>query len=50
MILALIGAVIWKKDEDAIEVMTQSGDMKNVLWAKLITQDMPFLMIMKLKK
>ena len=35
VILTLIGAVIWKKDEDAIEVMTQSGDMKNVLWVKI---------------
>ena len=35
VILTLIGAIIWKKDEEPIEVLTQSGDMKNVLWVKI---------------
>jgi hypothetical protein len=31
--LALAGAIVWRKDADAeIEVMSQDGDLKNVLW------------------
>lgn len=33
--LALAGAIVWKKDDDPIEVMTRDGDMKNVLWVKI---------------
>jgi hypothetical protein len=30
--LALIGAVLWKKDADPIKVRTRSGSTANVLW------------------
>ena len=33
--LALAGAIVWRKDADAIEVMAQEGDLKNVLWVKI---------------
>jgi hypothetical protein len=34
--LALIGAVVWRKDEDSdIEVMTREGRMTNVLWVRI---------------
>ena len=33
--LALVGAIIWKKDEEPIEVMVRKGEMKNVLWVKI---------------
>jgi len=32
--LALVGAIIWKKDKDPIEVFTRQGKMTNVLWVK----------------
>lgn len=32
--LALAGAIVWKKDEDDIEVMASAGATKNVLWVK----------------
>ena len=33
--LALAGAIIWRKDDDPIEVMVREGEMKNVLWVKI---------------
>lgn len=30
--LALVGAIVWRKDDAPIEVMTRAGEMKNVLW------------------
>ena len=33
--LAVAGGVVWRKDNDPLEVMTRSGDMKNVLWFKV---------------
>lgn len=34
--LALAGAIVWRKDDDApIEVMASGGALKNVLWAKI---------------
>jgi Integron cassette protein VCH_CASS1 chain len=33
--LALIGAVLWKKDSEPIEVRTQDGSAKNVLWVHI---------------
>jgi hypothetical protein len=33
--LAIIGAIVWKKDEEPIEVRTRKGEMKNVLWVKI---------------
>jgi hypothetical protein len=32
--LTIAGAVVWRKDGE-IEVMTQDGDMKNVLWVHI---------------
>jgi hypothetical protein len=34
VILALTGAIVWKKDADPIEPMGSEGDRKNVLWVK----------------
>jgi hypothetical protein len=33
--LAIAGAIVWRKDAEAITVMTRAGDMKNVLWVKI---------------
>ncbi len=33
--LAIAGAVIWRKDDEPIEVMVREGEMKNVLWFKV---------------
>jgi hypothetical protein len=33
--LALAGAIVWRKDDEPIEVMAHSGDFKNVLWVKI---------------
>lgn len=34
--LALVGAIVWRKDDtDEIEVMESQGDLKNVLWVKI---------------
>lgn len=38
IILAIAGAVIWRKDSDPIEVLVRDGDMKNVLWLKISGQ------------
>mgnify|MGYP006295201041 CR=1 FL=1 len=35
VVLALAGAIIWKKDDEPIEVMAKDGDMKNVMWVKI---------------
>ena len=35
IILAIAGAVIFRKDADPLEVMTREGEMKNVLWFKV---------------
>ncbi len=32
--LALAGAIIWKKDNDPIEVFTREGNMANAIWVK----------------
>ena len=32
--LAVAGGVVWRKDDDPLEVMTRKGEMKNVLWFK----------------
>ena len=34
VILALTGAIVWKKEADPIEPMGSAGDVKNVLWVK----------------
>jgi hypothetical protein len=34
VILALTGAIVWKKDADPIEPMGSKEDEKNVLWVK----------------
>jgi len=33
--LAVAGGVIWKKDDEALEVMVREGEMKNVLWFRV---------------
>ncbi len=33
--LALVGAIVWKKDAEPIKVMAHKGEMKNVLWVKI---------------
>jgi Integron cassette protein VCH_CASS1 chain len=33
--LAVAGGVIWRKDDDPLEVMVREGEMKNVLWFKV---------------
>lgn len=33
--LAIAGAVIWRKDDEAIKVMEREGEMKNVLWFRV---------------
>ena len=33
--LTLAGAIIWRKDDDPIKVMTRDGDTKNVLWVHI---------------
>jgi hypothetical protein len=33
--LTLVGAIIWRKDEEPIKVLTREGEAKNVLWVKI---------------
>ena len=33
--LAIAGGVVWRKDDEPLEVMTREGEMKNVLWFKV---------------
>jgi hypothetical protein len=33
--LTIAGAVIWRKDDEPLEVMARQGEMKNVLWFKV---------------
>lgn len=33
--LALVGAIIWKKDTESIKVMEKEGETKNVLWVNI---------------
>jgi hypothetical protein len=35
VILPIVGGVIWRKDDEALEVMEREGEMKNVLWFKV---------------
>jgi hypothetical protein len=35
IVLALAGAIVWKKDPAPIEVHTKDGEMKNVLWVRI---------------
>lgn len=35
VVLAVAGGVIWRKDDEPLEVMTREGEMKNVLWFKV---------------
>jgi len=35
IVLALAGAIVWKKDADPIEVYAKDGEMKNVLWVRI---------------
>ncbi len=40
--LALIGAIIWKKDADPIKVLEKDGDLNNVLWITIHNQKYAF--------
>ncbi len=40
--LAIAGAIVWRKDPEAIEVMAREGDMKNVLWVRIRGQRYAF--------
>ncbi|MFZ0929123.1 MAG: hypothetical protein WAN11_11015 [Syntrophobacteraceae bacterium] len=33
--LAIAGGVIWRKDDEPLEVMVGEGEMKNVIWFKV---------------
>ena len=33
--LAVAGGVIWRKDDEPMEVMVREGEMKNVLWFRV---------------
>jgi hypothetical protein len=33
--LALAGAIVWRKDDEPIEVLARDGETKNVLWVKI---------------
>lgn len=33
--LALAGAIVWKKDDQTIKVMSRDGETKNVLWVNI---------------
>ncbi len=35
IVLAIAGAIIWRKDGDPIKVLTREGEMKNVIWLKI---------------
>jgi len=41
VVLTLAGAILWRADEDP-EVMSQGGDLKNVLWVKINRQRYAF--------
>jgi hypothetical protein len=41
--LALVGAILWRKDDDAdIKVMAKNGEAKNVLWVRIGEQRYAF--------
>ena len=33
--LTLVGAIVWTKDKNPIQVLAREGEMKNVLWVKI---------------
>ena len=33
--LALVGAIVWKKDQAPLKVFARDGEMKNVLWVNI---------------
>lgn len=33
--LGLVGAILWQKDDEPIEVFERQGEMKNVLWVRI---------------
>lgn len=35
IILAIAGALVWRKDPDELQVFEREGEMKNVLWARI---------------
>ena len=41
--LALVGAIVWKKDVSSIKVMEKDGETKNVLWVEINTKRYAFV-------
>jgi hypothetical protein len=35
IVLAIAGAVVWRKGVEPLEVMEREGDMKNVMWVRI---------------
>jgi hypothetical protein len=35
VILAIAGAVVWRKDDETLEAFAREGQTKNVLWARI---------------
>lgn len=35
VLFPLAGAIVWRKDEQPIEVFTRQGEMKNVMWVRI---------------
>ncbi len=35
IVLTLAGAIVWRKDDEPVKVMTHKGETKNVLWAHI---------------
>lgn len=35
VVLAIAGAIVWRKDDEPIEVFTRQGELKNVIWLKI---------------
>ena len=33
--LSIAGGVVWRKDDEPLEILTRKGEMKNVLWFKV---------------
>ena len=43
IVLALAGAIVWKKDISSIKVMERAGETKNVLWVNINSKKYAFV-------
>ena len=43
IVLALAGAIVWKKDISSIKVMERKGETKNVLWVNINSKKYAFV-------